>query len=66
MYTAVTSDSLAVGTNVTSVDEPAKKEERGQSCLSLTEGEQVTTAPPVTAAEWDNPGIKLQIAPVPK
>nr|XP_048315612.1 cytoskeleton-associated protein 2-like [Myodes glareolus] len=63
---AVTSDSLAVGTNVTSVDESAKKEERGQSCLSLTEGEQVTTAPPITAAEWDNPGIKLQIAPVPK
>ncbi|XP_049990232.1 cytoskeleton-associated protein 2-like [Alexandromys fortis] len=63
---AVTSDSLAAGTNVTSVDEPAKKEECGQSCLSLTEGEQVTTAPPITAAEWDNPGIKLQIAAVPK
>ncbi|XP_041526409.1 cytoskeleton-associated protein 2-like isoform X1 [Microtus oregoni] len=66
---AVTSDSLAAGTNVTSVDEPAEKEECGQSCLSLTEGEQVTTAPPIppiTAAEWDNPGIKLQIAAVPK
>ncbi|XP_038186994.1 cytoskeleton-associated protein 2-like [Arvicola amphibius] len=63
---AVTSDSLAAGTNVTSVDEPAKKEECGQSCLSLTEEEQVTAAPPITAAEWDNPGIKLQIAAVPK
>ncbi|XP_059117386.1 cytoskeleton-associated protein 2-like [Peromyscus eremicus] len=63
---AVTSDSLAAGTNVTSVDELAKKEESGQSCPSLTEGEQVTAAPLITTAEWDNPRIKLQIAPLPR
>ncbi|KAL6090135.1 hypothetical protein STEG23_020758, partial [Scotinomys teguina] len=62
---AVTSDSSAAGTNVTSVDELAKKEESGQSCPCLTEGEQVTASPPITTAQWDNPGIKLQIAPLP-
>lgn len=63
---AVTSGSLAAGTSVASVDELAKKEESGQSCPSPAEGEQVTAAPPITTAEWDNPGIKLQIAPLPR
>ncbi|KAL1789247.1 cytoskeleton-associated protein 2-like [Sigmodon hispidus] len=58
----VTSDSLAAGTKVTSLEELAKKEESEQQ----TEGDQVTAKPPITVAEWDNPGIKLQIAPVPR
>ncbi|XP_040602209.1 cytoskeleton-associated protein 2-like [Mesocricetus auratus] len=63
---AVTSDSSATGTDVTSVEELAKKEDSGQPCLPPTEREQIIAVPQITAAEWDNPGIKLQIAPVPR
>ncbi|XP_035299134.1 cytoskeleton-associated protein 2-like isoform X1 [Cricetulus griseus] len=63
---AVTSGSSAAGTNVTSVEELAKEDDSGQPCLPLTEREQIVATPQITAEEWDNPGIKLQIAPVPR
>lgn len=66
VYTAVTSGSSAAGTNVTSVEELAKEDDSGQPCLPLTEREQIVATPQITAEEWDNPGIKLQIAPVPR
>ncbi|XP_055470234.1 cytoskeleton-associated protein 2-like [Psammomys obesus] len=62
---AVTSDSLAAEPNATAVEELAKEEESGQLSPGLTEREQVA-APQKPTTEWDNTGIKLQIAPVPR
>uniref|UniRef100_A0A2K6GPJ5 Cytoskeleton associated protein 2 like n=1 Tax=Propithecus coquereli TaxID=379532 RepID=A0A2K6GPJ5_PROCO len=54
-------------TNITSVEELAKKMESVKSCLSPKEKEQVIATPQITKAEQDNhPGIKLQIAPIPR
>ncbi|KAM9211779.1 cytoskeleton-associated protein 2-like [Dugong dugon] len=56
----ITSDSLAA-------EELIKKMESEKSCLSPKEREQVTATPQVTKAGQDNhPGIKLQIAPIPR
>lgn len=66
-YTGVTSDSPVAETNVTATEELADKTESEKSHLSLKEGEQVTATPQITKAEQDNhPGIKLQIAPIPR
>ncbi|KAL2774200.1 cytoskeleton-associated protein 2-like isoform 2, partial [Daubentonia madagascariensis] len=63
----IISDSLVVGTNITSVEELAKNMESVKSCLSPKEKEQVTATPQITKAEKENhPGIKLQIAPIPR
>ncbi|XP_059044347.1 cytoskeleton-associated protein 2-like [Mustela lutreola] len=63
----VTSDSPVAETNVTATEELADKTESEKSRLSLKEGEQVTATPQITKAEQDNhPGIKLQIAPIPR
>ncbi|XP_008577547.1 PREDICTED: cytoskeleton-associated protein 2-like [Galeopterus variegatus] len=63
----ITSDSSAAETNITLVEERAKKMESGKSCLSLKEREQVTATPQITRAEQDNHlGIKLQITPIPR
>uniref|UniRef100_A0A8C6RUD7 Cytoskeleton associated protein 2-like n=1 Tax=Nannospalax galili TaxID=1026970 RepID=A0A8C6RUD7_NANGA len=61
-----TEDSLAAEANITSMEELAKKEESGQSCLSPKEREQITATPQITMAELGNCGIKLQIAPIPR
>ncbi|XP_022376168.1 cytoskeleton-associated protein 2-like [Enhydra lutris kenyoni] len=61
----VTSDSPVAKTNVTATEELADKTESEKSYLK--EGEQVTATPQITKAEQDNhPGIKLQIAPIPR
>lgn len=62
---AVTSDTSAAGTNTTSAEELAK-EESEQPCPSLTEMEPIAAAPQIPVSEWDNPGIKLQVAPIPR
>ncbi|XP_043459905.1 cytoskeleton-associated protein 2-like isoform X1 [Prionailurus bengalensis] len=63
----VTSDSSVAETNITSIEELANKTESEKSCLSLKEREQVTGTPQITKAEQDNhPGIKLQVAPIPR
>ncbi|XP_052039554.1 cytoskeleton-associated protein 2-like isoform X3 [Apodemus sylvaticus] len=63
---AVTSDTSAAGTNTTSAEELAKEEESEQPCPPLTETEQVAATARIPKAEWDNPGIKLQVAPIPR
>ncbi|XP_003417500.2 cytoskeleton-associated protein 2-like [Loxodonta africana] len=56
----ITSDSLVA-------EELIKKVESEKSHLSPKEREQVTATPQVTKASQDNhPGIKLQIAPIPR
>ncbi|XP_039087659.1 cytoskeleton-associated protein 2-like [Hyaena hyaena] len=63
----VTSDSSAAKTNITSVEELANKTESETSYLSLKEREQITATPQITKTEQDNhPGIKLQVAPIPR
>ncbi|XP_065747507.1 cytoskeleton-associated protein 2-like [Phocoena phocoena] len=63
----ITSDSLAAETNITSIEMLAKKMESGTSCLSPKEREQVSATPQITKSGQDNhPGIKLQIAPIPR
>ncbi|XP_020942679.1 cytoskeleton-associated protein 2-like isoform X1 [Sus scrofa] len=63
----ITSNSLIAETNRTSIDELAEKTESGKSCLSPKEGEQVTATPQITTSEQaPHPGIKLQIAPIPR
>ncbi|XP_052039555.1 cytoskeleton-associated protein 2-like isoform X4 [Apodemus sylvaticus] len=64
--TEVTSDTSAAGTNTTSAEELAKEEESEQPCPPLTETEQVAATARIPKAEWDNPGIKLQVAPIPR
>ncbi|XP_031227728.1 cytoskeleton-associated protein 2-like isoform X2 [Mastomys coucha] len=64
--TEVTSDTSATGTDTTSAEEPAEMEEAEQPCPSLTGGEWVAAAPQIPRAEWDNPCIKLQVAPIPR
>ncbi|XP_034349774.1 cytoskeleton-associated protein 2-like isoform X1 [Arvicanthis niloticus] len=63
---AVTSDTSAAGTNTTSAEELAKKKDSEQPCPSLTEREWAAGAPRIPVAEWNNPGIKLQVAPIPR
>ncbi|XP_020741690.2 cytoskeleton-associated protein 2-like isoform X2 [Odocoileus virginianus] len=54
-------------TNITSVEELAKKTESGASCLYPKESEQMSVTPQITKSEQDgHPGIKLQIAPIPR
>ncbi|XP_043773799.1 cytoskeleton-associated protein 2-like isoform X2 [Cervus elaphus] len=54
-------------TNITSVEELAKKTDSGASCLSPKEIEQMSVTPQITKSEQDgHPGIKLQIAPIPR
>lgn len=63
----ITSDSLVAESNMTSIEELAKKIESGKSCLSPKAREQVTATPQTTRAERSNhPGIKLQITPIPR
>lgn len=66
-YTGVTPDSSVAETNIIATEELANKTESEKSCLSLKERDQVTATPHITKAEEDNhPGIKLQIAPIPR
>uniref|UniRef100_A0A8C2NKC4 Cytoskeleton-associated protein 2 C-terminal domain-containing protein n=1 Tax=Capra hircus TaxID=9925 RepID=A0A8C2NKC4_CAPHI len=63
----ITTNSLVAETNITSVEELAKKTESGASCLSPKESEQMSVTPQITKSEQDgHPGIKLQIAPIPR
>uniref|UniRef100_A0A8C6CNQ9 Cytoskeleton associated protein 2 like n=1 Tax=Moschus moschiferus TaxID=68415 RepID=A0A8C6CNQ9_MOSMO len=63
----ITSNSFVAETNITSVEELAKKTESGASCLSPKESEQISVTPQITKSEQDgHPGIKLQIAPIPR
>uniref|UniRef100_A0A4W2FTS4 Cytoskeleton associated protein 2 like n=1 Tax=Bos indicus x Bos taurus TaxID=30522 RepID=A0A4W2FTS4_BOBOX len=63
----MTSNSLVAETNITSIEELAKKTESGASCLSPKESEQMSVTPQITKSEQDgHPGIKLQIAPIPR
>ncbi|KAF0876587.1 CKP2L protein, partial [Crocuta crocuta] len=63
----VTSVTSAAETNITSVEELANKTESETSYLSLKEREQITATPQITKTEQDNhPGIKLQVAPIPR
>lgn len=68
MYTGITSESLVAGTTISSIEELAKDIESGRkSCLSAKEREQVPATPQITEAEQDrHPGIKLQVAPIPR
>ncbi|XP_076989809.1 cytoskeleton-associated protein 2-like isoform X2 [Tamandua tetradactyla] len=51
----------------TSTEELVEKMESGKSCLSPKEREQVTATPLITKAEQNrHPGIKLQVAPIPR
>jgi cytoskeleton-associated protein 2 len=62
-----TPDSLGAGTNILTVEELAMKIECGKAYLFPEERAQVTATPQVTKAEQDNhPGIKLQIASIPR
>ncbi|XP_053445806.1 cytoskeleton-associated protein 2-like [Nycticebus coucang] len=57
----------AAKTNITSVEELTKNAESIKSCLSPKKKEQVAATPQITKAEQDNhPGIKLQIASIPR
>ncbi|XP_006876503.1 PREDICTED: cytoskeleton-associated protein 2-like [Chrysochloris asiatica] len=57
----------AITTDTLLAEELIKKMECEKSCLSPTEKEQVTATPQVAkAGEPNHPGIKLQIAPIPK
>ncbi|XP_073906371.1 cytoskeleton-associated protein 2-like [Castor canadensis] len=63
----ITPDSLGAETNIKSMEELAMKMECGQAYLPREERAQVTATPQVTKAEQDNhPGIKLQIASIPR
>uniref|UniRef100_A0A8B7VVP1 Cytoskeleton-associated protein 2-like n=1 Tax=Castor canadensis TaxID=51338 RepID=A0A8B7VVP1_CASCN len=63
----ITPDSLGAETNIKSMEELAMKMECGQAYLPQEERAQVTATPQVTKAEQDNhPGIKLQIASIPR
>ncbi|XP_032099556.1 cytoskeleton-associated protein 2-like [Sapajus apella] len=63
----ITSDSLVAETNITSVEELAKKKESVKSCLSPEEREQAIATPQIAKAEQHNySGIKLQIGPIPR
>uniref|UniRef100_A0A673SZX5 Cytoskeleton associated protein 2 like n=1 Tax=Suricata suricatta TaxID=37032 RepID=A0A673SZX5_SURSU len=63
----VPSDSSVAETNITSVEEPANKTDSEKPCLSVEEREQVTATPQITKTEQDDhPGIKLQVAPIPR
>ncbi|KAM5227574.1 cytoskeleton-associated protein 2-like [Ctenodactylus gundi] len=63
----ITSDSLVAETNIASVEELAEKIESREPCLPPKEREQVTATPQITKAGQDNhPGIKLQIASIPR
>ncbi|CAK6435308.1 unnamed protein product [Pipistrellus nathusii] len=64
----ITSESLVAGTTISSIEELAKDIESGRkSCLSAKEREQVPATPQITEAEQDrHPGIKLQVAPIPR
>ncbi|XP_014647092.1 PREDICTED: cytoskeleton-associated protein 2-like [Ceratotherium simum simum] len=63
----ITSDTLVAETNITSIEELTKKMESEKSCLSPKERGKVTATPQITKTEQDNhPGIKLQIASIPR
>ncbi|XP_008158472.2 cytoskeleton-associated protein 2-like [Eptesicus fuscus] len=64
----ITSESLVAGTTIPSIEELARDMESGRkSCLSAKEREQVPSTPQITEAEQDrHPGIKLQVAPIPR
>ncbi|XP_045683907.1 cytoskeleton-associated protein 2-like [Phyllostomus hastatus] len=64
----ITSNSVVAETNITSTEELARDMESGRkSCLSPKNGEQFPATPQITKAEEDNhPGIKLQVAPIPR
>ncbi|XP_016057308.1 PREDICTED: cytoskeleton-associated protein 2-like [Miniopterus natalensis] len=64
----ITSASLVAETNMPSTEELARDMESGRkSCLPPKETEQVPATPQITKAEHDNhPGIKLQVAPIPR
>lgn len=66
-YTGVTSDTLVAKTNITSIDELTEKMESGNSCLSPKEREKVIATPQITKTEQNHhPGVKLQIASIPR
>lgn len=64
----ITSESLVAGTTIPSIEELARDIESGsKSCVSAKEREQVPATPQITKAERDrHPGIKLQVAPIPR
>ncbi|XP_024414316.2 cytoskeleton-associated protein 2-like isoform X2 [Desmodus rotundus] len=64
----ITSNSVVAETNITSTEELARDMESGRkSCLSPKNREQFPATPQITKAEEDNhPGIKLQVAPIPR
>ncbi|XP_036118842.1 cytoskeleton-associated protein 2-like [Molossus molossus] len=61
-------DPLVAETNIPSIEELARDVESArESCLSPKEKDQVPATPQVTKSEQDNhPGIKLQVAPIPR
>lgn len=64
----ITSESLVAGTIIPSIEELARDIESGRkSCVSAKEREQVPATPQITEAERDrHPGIKLQVASIPR
>ncbi|XP_054431508.1 cytoskeleton-associated protein 2-like [Pteronotus mesoamericanus] len=64
----ITSESLVAETNLTSTEELARDMKSGRkSCLSPRNREQFPATPHITKAEQDHhPGIKLQVAPIPR
>ncbi|XP_036894600.1 cytoskeleton-associated protein 2-like [Sturnira hondurensis] len=64
----ITSNSMVAETHVISTEELARDMESGRkSCLSPKNREQFPATPQITKAEEDNhPGIKLQVAPIPR
>nr|XP_004669827.2 cytoskeleton-associated protein 2-like isoform X1 [Jaculus jaculus] len=62
----ISSSSLADETNIVLMEELARSVESVHSCRPLKEREQVAAIPQITTTEQDNPGIKLQITPIPR
>ncbi|XP_039728554.1 cytoskeleton-associated protein 2-like isoform X1 [Pteropus medius] len=63
----ITSNSSVAETNRSSVEDSAQEVECGKSCLSPKEMGQVPATPHMTKVGQDSlPGIKLQVAPLPR
>lgn len=66
-YTGITSSSSVAETNRSSVEDLAQEVECEKSCLPPKEMGQVPATPHMTKAGQDSlPGIKLQVAPLPR
>ncbi|XP_053520487.1 cytoskeleton-associated protein 2-like isoform X2 [Artibeus jamaicensis] len=64
----ITSNSVVAETHIISTEELARDMESGRkSCLSPKHREQFPATPQITeTGEGDHPGIKLQVAPIPR